>query len=281
MAEVELGAGGDLPQSLAPRAIMSEAVRDDDRPLYCCAGGGLIGITLAWKAAPRSAERLMLIRTGGPVTVPPGCKGSSPNIDIPAVQIIFNDSDPPLWQVPRDACRQMLVGAAELQAVARPAGAFLSDSIERRLPKPEVCGITLGETCIPGDSALVRPSERQSSFDPSPPSVAFVTRPAPRISGAGGKAPGLVGRGIFCPGIDQRLTFADFFVRLQLQGRVEAGAPRPFHLSKNMSGESPKETGAEPPAAARGGLPPRAAPLPPRYFRADGRAVRPLPRSRG
>ena len=104
------------------RKIVAEALRDDPRPLYLCVGGGLTETASAWLLEPRIAQRLTVIWIGGPehpgtVAEPPGVGNPeyNLNIDLLAGQVLFNDSDLPLWQVPRNVYRQCLVSDIELR----------------------------------------------------------------------------------------------------------------------------------------------------------------------
>jgi len=220
-----------LPSSPATQAIIAEALRDDtDLPLYYCAGGGLTEIALAWLAEPRIAERLVLVWIGGPeypdlAAPPPDSSGPEYNlaIDLEASRIVFGESDLPLWQVPRDAYRQMLVSHAEmLERVAPqgPLGAYLVDRIAGVARLAGGAGIDIGETYILGDSPLVTLTALQSSFQPDPSSSRHVEVKAPRIDAAGAYEPNKDGRPIrVFTAIDARLTFGDFFAKLALRER--------------------------------------------------------------
>ena len=172
-------------------AIVDEAMRDDDRPLYVCCGAGLTELASAWLLEPRIADRLTLVWIGGledpALAVPP--PGADPveynqNIDVLAAQVVFNESRIPIWQVPRNAYRQALVSNAEARMRIRPHGAIgrlLCDSIDRVADLAGRHGLPLGETYVYGDSPLVLLTALQSSFQPDPSSSEYATRPAPRI----------------------------------------------------------------------------------------------------
>jgi purine nucleosidase len=126
----------------AARAIIDEAMRpDDQRPLFVCLGAGLTSLASAWLLEPRIAQRLTAVWIGGAehpdlAEAAPGATPCEYNtaIDIPAAQVVFNDSDIPLWQVPRDAYRQVIASMAELRQWLRPSGrigAHLYDQLER------------------------------------------------------------------------------------------------------------------------------------------------------
>src|SRR5262245_19680869 len=116
----------DVPIVAAPSAaadaIVAEAMRDDtDLPLYVTCGGGLTSLAAAWIAEPRIASRVTVVWIGGPehpglAEPAPGDLGVEYNtsIDLGAAQVVFNDSDLTIWQVPRDAYKQVLASHAEL-----------------------------------------------------------------------------------------------------------------------------------------------------------------------
>jgi len=102
-------------------AIVKEAMREDTSlPLYIVCGAGFTDIASAYLLEPKIAGHLTLIRIGGPeycdlAPPPPGASSVEYNfgIDLKAGQIIFNNSDIPIWQVPRNAYRQALLSFSE------------------------------------------------------------------------------------------------------------------------------------------------------------------------
>lgn len=214
-------------RTAAAEAIVAEAMRDDKRQLYYAAGAGLTDLASAWLMEPRIAERLTLVWIGGHeypdlALPPPGSTGPEYNlrIDIPAGQVVFNDSAIPIWQVPRNVYRQMLFTHAEMQTQIRPLGqlgAYLTDSIERVMQWTGQVGYNIGDTYALGDSPLVTLTALQSSFEADPSSSSYVTRPAPRLDAEGRYVPRPDGRPIrVYTQIDTRLTFGDMIARLRL-----------------------------------------------------------------
>src|SRR5262245_40456749 len=102
--------------SAGVEAIITEAMRDDtDLPLYVTCGAGLTQIASAWLAEPRIGRRLTLVWIGGSEHAghaePPPDEGPleyNLAIDRVAAQVVFNDSDLAVWQVPRNVYRQVL-----------------------------------------------------------------------------------------------------------------------------------------------------------------------------
>jgi inosine-uridine nucleoside N-ribohydrolase len=178
------------------RAIIAEAMRDDDRPLFVCCGAGLTSLASAWLLEPRIATRLTAVWIGGaehPDLAPPLPGGTACEyntaIDIAAAQVVLNDSDVPFWQVPRDAYRQVIVTRDELDAWLRPQGAIgehLFAELDAVFDMVTAAGLPTGETYVLGDSPLVLLTALQTMFEPTPASSGSVVKPAPVIDDAGG-----------------------------------------------------------------------------------------------
>lgn len=215
--------------SAGAEAIVEEAMREDDRPLYVTLGAGLTELASAYLIEPRIAERLTAVWIGGPehpglAVAPP--RGDGPEvseynlrIDVPAAQVVF-DSPIPLWQVPRDAYRQALMSAAELDTRVRPYGAIgahLVEAIDAVRAMAGAHGIDLGETYILGDSPLVLLTALQSSFEADPSSSRYATVPAPRVDDDGCYVPRNDGRPIrVYTHLDVRLMVDDLVAKLSL-----------------------------------------------------------------
>ncbi|GAA4784202.1 nucleoside hydrolase [Microbacterium gilvum] len=217
---------GTPHDTAAARAIIAEAMRDDtDLPLVFCAGAGLTELASALLLEPRIAERMTLVWIGGVehdgLAVPP--PDASPveynlAIDVAAAQVVF-DSAVPIWQVPRDAYRQVLVSADEIDLRIRPHGALgarLADAISRVAEIAAGHGLPLGETYALGDSPLVLLTSLRSSFQADPSSSDYVLVPRPAIRDDGGyasrpeRAPIRVYRRL-----DVRLLLEDLYAKLQ------------------------------------------------------------------
>ncbi|GEN79060.1 nucleoside hydrolase [Actinotalea fermentans] len=225
---------GDV--SPAARAIVEEALRDDPRPLYLACGGGLTEVAAAWLAEPAIAGRIAaviwiggaehdLAAVGGrSVPAPPGWDGLEYNtaIDLRAAQVVFA-SDLPLWQVPRDAYRQLLASSAELDARLRSAGALgahLASALDDARTLMAALGQDLGETYDLGDTPLVLLTALQSAFQPDASSSRYVTVPAPAVADDGGYLPRPGGRPMrVYTTLDTRLALADLFAKLEAAGR--------------------------------------------------------------
>lgn len=201
-------------------AIIREARADDDRPLLVAVGGGLTDVASAWLTAPDIAERLMVVWIGGPEY--PDLAAPAPGdpveynlaIDVDAARVVLEDSDLPLWQVPRDAYRQCLVSDAELRTRLRPAGdlgRYLYAELERVLHLVAgMRGHTYGTYTL-GDSPLVLLTALQTVFEPAPASCRSVVRPAMHLAEDGSRGEGR-GRDVrVFTRLDTRLMFEDLF----------------------------------------------------------------------
>jgi hypothetical protein len=214
--------------SAASKLLVDEAGYDDDRPLFVVCGGGLTNIATAWLMEPSIAERLTLIWIGGrehpdlahPVERPLPLGEYNLSIDPIAAQVVFNDSDLDIWQVPVDAYSQILVSRSELLARMRPMGplgAHLFDAIEQTRMTMASFGVELGETYVLGDSPLVLLTALLSSFQPMPLSSRWVDRPCPWIADDGTYEQREAGHSVrVFVSLDSRLVNEDLFQKLQI-----------------------------------------------------------------
>src|SRR5689334_9507009 len=212
----------------ASEAIIAEAMRDDTTtPLFVACGGGLTNIAAAVQTEPRIADRLTLVWIGGPehaglAEPPPGALAVEYNtsIDLAAAQVVFNDSDLDVWQVPRDAYRQVLASRSELlvrMGSQGPLGEHLFSSLGDAARAAAVFGRPMGETHVLGDSPLVLLTALWSNFDPAPSSSRWVVRPRPRLTDAGTYEPDPEGRPLrVFTQLDTRLLLEDLYAKLAL-----------------------------------------------------------------
>lgn len=226
---VFVGAEGKLPDIKTPlesegaRAIIAEAMRDDQRPLYVLCGAGLTNIASAYLMEPHIAERIMaVVWIGGP-EYRDLCKNQlqkqreyNQGIDPIASQVVFNHSTLNIWQIPRDTYRQALYSYAELgQRIGKAGGtgAYLM----KRLAIPfEAMHGGLGETYILGDSPLTLVTALQSPWEADPSSCEYVIRETPSINDEGFYEENPTGRPIrVFTKIDGRLMFDDLVWKLQ------------------------------------------------------------------
>lgn len=223
------GAGGriggeDKPvPTEAAKFIVREAMRDDVKtPLYVVCGAGLTDLASAWLMEPAIGRRLRLVWIGGPeydgiAGPPPGARKLEYNlsIDLRAGQIVFNQSDIPIWQVPRDAYRQALVSRAELGHRMDDRGPLASHLLGRLDDLLARAKGALGEAYVLGDNPLVLLTALQSSWEVDPSSSHFVAMPAPRIGDDGLYQAQPAGRPIrVFTRLDNRLMFEDLYAKV-------------------------------------------------------------------
>lgn len=214
--------------SEAAKAIVKEAMRDDTKqPLYVVCGAGLTDIASAYLMEPAIADRLTLIWIGGPeypelATPPPGYTTMEYNlgIDLKAGQVIFNKSSIPIWQVPRNAYRQVIMPYTSMLTKIKTQGKigeYLTSNIERIMKMGIKYHFNIGEVYIVGDSPLVLLTALQSTFEPDPSSSWYVLRPSPIINNQGIYEVNQKGRNIrIYTQLDVPLLLDDLYAKLQL-----------------------------------------------------------------
>lgn len=212
----------------AARAIHAEAMRDDtELPLFVTCGGSLTEIASAWLLEPRIADRLTLVWIGGRehpglAEPPPGGGDMEYNtgLDPIAAQVVFNDSDLDIWQVPRDVYRMAMASRAELLVRMRSQGElgrYLFDELAQVVEMATSHGIDVGEIYVLGDNPLVLLTALRTGFEPGPASSPSVTRPCPLLLDTGAYEDRPDGRPIrIFTGIDQRLLLEDLYTKLAL-----------------------------------------------------------------
>ena len=210
--------------------VIQEANRTDtELPLYYVCGGGLTEIASVLVKEPSIADKLTVIWIGGPehptlASPPPGYSipEYNTNIDLAAAQVIFNHSNVPFWQVPRNAYRQTILSFAELQLRVKPhgkTGAYLYQVIEELMIRIQPF-LNIGETYIYGDNPLVLLTALQSSFELDPASSDYTLLPAPLLDEKGQYNYNATGRNIrVYDRLDVRLMFEDFFAKLELHAQ--------------------------------------------------------------
>ncbi|MCX7285018.1 MAG: nucleoside hydrolase [Novosphingobium sp.] len=222
-AELAMPSARAAARSAATDAIIAEAMRDDPLPLFYCAGAGLTDLAMAWLIEPRIARRLTLVWIGGPeypgvgIPVPKASPGEyNLTIDILAAQAVFNRSDIPIWQVPRNTYRRMLFSMAELRQMKSNGGtgAWLAGKIDGVSAEAARFGLKVGEAYALGDSPLVTLTALQSAFEADPSSSDYVMMPAPTVRDDGTCEANPQGRPIrVYTVIDTRLTFGDMLAK--------------------------------------------------------------------
>jgi inosine-uridine nucleoside N-ribohydrolase len=197
--------------------------------LYLLCGAGLTEVASALLTAPGISEKLTVIWIGGPeypdLALPPP-NYTNPeynlNIDIAAARAVFNRSNTPIWQVPRNAYRQALLPYSQLLLKIKAqgkVGSYLSSLLEDLMTRIQRF-VNIGETYILGDSPLVLLTVLQSSFEADPSSSEYVIKTAPTINEQGAYEFNHKGRNIrVYSRLDINLMFNDFFAKLELMNK--------------------------------------------------------------
>ncbi|WKK70566.1 nucleoside hydrolase [Rathayibacter oskolensis] len=222
------GPGASSEASPAARAIVAEALREDPRPLFLCAGAGLTEVAAALRLEPAIASRMTLVWIGGPehpglASPPPGAMPIEYNllIDVPAAAEVFA-SELPIEQFARDSYRQVLASTAELRVRMHGAGALgrhLFDALDAVSAMGAAHGLSFGETYALGDSPLVLATALLSAFEPDTSSSRSVRVPRPGLSGEGQYVAGTGGPDVrVYTAVDTRLLLEDLYAKLALAG---------------------------------------------------------------
>ena len=104
---------GDRSTSAASAAIIDEARRDDDLPLYLACGGPLTNVASALRDAPDIASRLTLIWIGG--SLDRSAFEYNRDTDWQAAEFVFEQPELEIHQFPVETYRRCAYSVAELE----------------------------------------------------------------------------------------------------------------------------------------------------------------------
>lgn len=233
--KVHEGAANRIPQagtvvrSAGTQIIIDEAMRSDTRlPLFVAVGGGLTEVASAVMIEPKVAERITLVWIGGDALPSGGTGETNFNIDRTAAQYLFNDTQVPIWQVPRAVYKTCVVSATEIQANVAPHGAIGAWLYDRLADLNRRFGpaFNAGETWTMGDNPLAVLTTLQDWNPVRTPtgvgygktgSSEFDEVVAPRLNSDGTFTPRTEGRKIrIYRTIDTRMLFGDLFAKLRI-----------------------------------------------------------------
>lgn len=125
---VYLGAPRALPDEHTPidsagaQFIISEALKEDPRPLYIGLQGSITDLASAILMKPEICSRMTAIWIGG-APYPEGGEEFNLMQDVAAANVVFA-SDMPLWQVPSHVYKTFSITLAMLQRRVKPCGAI-------------------------------------------------------------------------------------------------------------------------------------------------------------
>ena len=147
----------DAPASEGVDFLISEALRNDPRPLYVTCQGTLTDIAAALNRCPEIGEKLTVVWIGG-CPYPQGGPEFNLLQDVAAARAVMA-SPAAVWQFPVNVYSSMEVSMAELAVRVRPCGAvgkYLYDEMEEyNLLTDEPADLRRGENWCLGDSPVV------------------------------------------------------------------------------------------------------------------------------
>jgi hypothetical protein len=139
-------------ENAAAKAIVAEAMKADDLPLYLACGGPLTNIAHALILEPLIAKSVTLVWIGGSGE-PEGGYEYNLSTDLAAAKHVFEDSQVPIRQTPQDVYKQLQESIAEINRDILPLSATTRWLYERYKHLPPF--VKLGGSVGFGDSALV------------------------------------------------------------------------------------------------------------------------------
>lgn len=209
------------------QAIIDEAMRDSELPLFVAVGGGLTEVASAVLLEPRIASRFTLVWIGGDALPASGAGETNFNIDPVAAQFLFNETSVPIWQVARDAYKTCMVSATALKVHVGRYGKIGPWLVDHLFDVTRKYGgrFNTGETWSLGDNPLVLltaltgwvPSNRQLPLHfENTDSSHYDEISGPQMRADGTVAPGDGTRKIrVYRSIDTRMLFDDFYAKME------------------------------------------------------------------
>lgn len=214
-------------RSPGTQAIIDEAMRDSELPLFVAVGGGLTEVASAVLIEPRIAARFTLVWIGGDALPSSGAGETNFNIDPVAAQFLYNETSLRIWQVAREAYKTCMVSATALQVHVGRYGKIGPWLVDRLFDVTRKYGhrFNTGETWSLGDNPLVLltaltgwvPSNRQPPLRfENTDSSRYDEISGPRLGADGTVAPGAGERRIrVYRSIDTRMLFDDFYAKME------------------------------------------------------------------
>ncbi|MFM6978371.1 MAG: nucleoside hydrolase [Micrococcales bacterium] len=220
-AEAEMVDANTPAESQAVEYLIREALDDSSGlPLYVLCGGALTTVASAYLKEPRIAEKITLVTIGGQGYDEP--EDSEPEFnftaDVVATQVIFNQSNIKIIQVPRSTYAKTMCSKIELisrMGNVNELGAFIWSKYEELDKFAASIMLNFGEVYILGDSPLVMISCFGSPLGGDESSTSHI-RPMFAINDMGGYDRTKTGREIqVYDNIDNRLMMEDFFLKVK------------------------------------------------------------------
>jgi purine nucleosidase len=149
-AEQPIAAGAAA--SAASEAIVAEALRVDDLPLYVACGGPLTNIASAVQAAPEIAGRMTVLWIGGSLVE--DRFEYNRDTDPAAADLVLGHPELAVYQFPVETYRRCAYSVAELEGDLQACGR-VGSWLWRRFTRPLPDWVELGEIWPLGDSPPV------------------------------------------------------------------------------------------------------------------------------
>ena len=167
------------PVSEAVDFIITEAMKEDPKPLYILCQGAVTNLAVALKRKPaiRNRIRVIWIGTHGLSDKPAPFREFNAGNDITAANYVL-ESGADIWLVPSDVYTNVTVGLAELKLKVLPCGRIGKHLYENMIDynlSPRA-GWTQGESWSLGDSPAI-------AIALNPECGKYVYAPAPHVSG--------------------------------------------------------------------------------------------------
>lgn len=206
------GAPSALPDENTPvpssgsEFIINEALSVDTRPLYILCLGPLTDVASAYLQEPSITDKLTVIWIGGGKYPEGGYEYNLGN-DINAANVVFK-SKIPLWQIPENVYKMVMVSMAELQYKVKPCGEIGMYLFEQLIEYMHKSG---GRECWGlGDSPAVGVLLHSHRYD-------FDIVPAPQFASDGTYIHGTNNRPIrVYRNVDHRYILEDFYAKLAI-----------------------------------------------------------------
>lgn len=196
------------------QAIIDEAMREDERPLFICCLGPLTDVAEACVKEPEIIGRCTVIWVGGGA-YPEGEEEFNLSNDIKAANIVM-ESGIELWQIPKNVYGMVNMGMTEAGERVRPCGRigkYLYEQLEDFRSKNGVWNT--GEAWTLGDSTIIGALLLDSPY-------VWEMRKAPFIAEDMTYQPGKTENRIrVYKSVDTRFIMEDFFAKLKMESRSE------------------------------------------------------------
>ncbi len=203
------------PESVSEAAdfIISEAMKDDPKPLYILCQGAITNLAVALRRKPAIKNRIRVIWIGthGISDIPAPFREFNAGNDVTAANYVL-ESGADVWLVPSDVYTTITVGLAELKLKVLPCGRIGKHLYENMIDynlSPRA-GWTQGESWSLGDSPAI-------AIALNPECGKYVYTQAPHVGEdtSSSSRPGNPVIRVY-KSVDSRYILEDFFAKLQL-----------------------------------------------------------------